>query len=38
MDNFEDTHEDTWWRDGEYNRDKFEGDLDKLVDVVKDKY
>ena len=31
MDNFEETHEDAWWRDGEYKRELFEGDLERLV-------
>ncbi|MCK4978832.1 MAG: hypothetical protein KAS62_00480, partial [Candidatus Delongbacteria bacterium] len=31
MDNFEETHEDAWWRDGEYKRDLFEVDLERLV-------
>jgi len=31
MDNFTETHEDAWWRDGEYKRDKFEEDLERLV-------
>jgi outer membrane protein insertion porin family len=27
LDQFEETREDRWWRDGEYDRDKFESDL-----------
>lgn len=27
LDQFENTHEDRWWRDGEYDREKFEEDL-----------
>jgi outer membrane protein insertion porin family len=30
LDQFEETHEDRWWRDGEYERDKFETDLENM--------
>jgi len=37
LDRFEETHEDRWWRDGEYNREKFESDLQLMTDYAKNK-
>jgi len=37
IDQFEDTHEDRWWRDGEYNREKFESDLELMSLYAKNK-
>ena len=35
MDNFEHTHEDAWWRDGEYNVENYEEDLERLTAFYK---
>jgi len=35
LDTFENTHEDAWWRDGEYNADNFEEDLERLTAFYK---
>ena len=35
LDTFEHTHEDTWWRDGEYNTENFEEDLERLTAFYK---
>jgi outer membrane protein insertion porin family len=37
LDQFEETHEDRWWRDGEYNREKFETDLEKMSQYAQNK-
>mgnify|MGYP003768458277 CR=1 FL=1 len=37
IDQFEETHEDRWWRDGEYNREKFETDLEAMTLYAKNK-
>ncbi|MCG2761278.1 MAG: outer membrane protein assembly factor BamA, partial [Candidatus Delongbacteria bacterium] len=37
LDQFEDTHEDRWWRDGEYDREKFENDLQKMIQYAQNK-
>lgn len=37
LDQFEETHEDRWWRDGEYNREKFEADLEKMTQYAQNK-
>ncbi len=34
LDQFENTHEDRWWRDGEYDRGKFEDDLNMMTDYA----
>lgn len=30
LDEFKSTHEDKWWRDGEFNRDKYDSDIELL--------
>jgi len=37
IDQFEETHEDRWWRDGEYNREKFENDLQIMAQYAQNK-
>ncbi|MFA6652800.1 MAG: POTRA domain-containing protein, partial [Candidatus Delongbacteria bacterium] len=34
LDQFESTHEDRWWRDGEYDREKFEEDLSLMAEYA----
>ena len=34
---FEETHEDRWWRDGKYDRDNFKKDLDRMVQYAQNK-
>lgn len=37
LDQFEETHEDRWWRDGEYNREKFETDVQTMTQYAQNK-